>query len=221
MSDPTEIRVTDGSHDVLNIAAIDLADELLGPGLRGVVWVQGCPFDCAGCVAPSWIPFTPARSWTPAALAAALVRPGVTGLTFSGGEPMAQAGGLAATIRAARAACTAPAGLSLVCFTGYRLERLRADPPSPGVADLLAEVDVLIDGLYVARRNDGRGLRGSTNQRIHHLTGRLRPSGYDFERRARTAEVRIYADRLRLVGIPPAGLLDALEPAAPPEECAR
>jgi anaerobic ribonucleoside-triphosphate reductase activating protein len=29
--------------------------EVLGPGKRAVIWVQGCPFGCSGCIVPeSW-----------------------------------------------------------------------------------------------------------------------------------------------------------------------
>jgi anaerobic ribonucleoside-triphosphate reductase activating protein len=144
----------------------------------------------------------------PEVLAAEIAaNPMITGLTFSGGEPMAQAAGLAEVARSARRL----RDLSVVCFTGYRLENLRRRPPSVGVAELLDEVDVLIDGQYVAARNDNRGLRGSSNQRIHHLTERLVGEGYDFATRQRTAEIRVAADGLVLVGVPTLPLLSAFD----------
>ncbi|MDH6541091.1 4Fe-4S single cluster domain-containing protein [Streptomyces lavendulae] len=195
---------------VLNVAATRIGTEALGPGLRSVLWVQGCPFHCAGCMSPEWIPDRPARQAEPAALAAELLSdPRVDGLTFSGGEPMRQAAGLAEVARLARR----EREVSVICFTGYRLERLRSAPPSPGVPALLAAVDVLIDGLYVAALDDGRGLRGSTNQRIHHLTRRLADRGYDFAHRPRTAEIAISGPEALLVGVPPSGLLAAFDRA--------
>jgi anaerobic ribonucleoside-triphosphate reductase activating protein len=194
----------------VNVAAtcVGAGTGVLGPGRRSIVWVQGCPFSCAGCIAPEWIPERPERLVAPSALADELLAdPLVDGLTFSGGEPMAQARALAEVARVARRG----RDLSLICFTGYRLERLRARPPSAGVADLLEQTDVLIDGPYVRARDDGRGLRGSDNQRIHHLTGRLAGSGYDFEARPRTAEIRMRGREAMLVGVPPPGLLGAFE----------
>ncbi|GLV86454.1 hypothetical protein Slala03_61430 [Streptomyces lavendulae subsp. lavendulae] len=194
----------------LNVAATRIGTEALGPGLRSVLWVQGCPFRCAGCMSPEWIPDRPARRAEPAALAAELLDdPRVGGLTFSGGEPMQQAAGLAEVARLARR----EREVSVICFTGYRLERLRSAPPSPGVPALLAAVDVLIDGRYVAALDDGRGLRGSTNQRIHHLTRRLADCGYDFAHRPRTAEIAISGPEALLVGVPPSGLLAAFDSA--------
>ncbi len=199
--------------DLLNVAATCRLTHALGPGPRAVVWVQGCPFDCAGCAAPDWIPDRPARLVAPAELAAELCSAsGITGLTFSGGEPMSQAAGLAELVRRARA-LRPEQDLSLVCFTGYRLEQLRRTPPNAGVVDLLAQIDVLVDGRYVAGRDDNRGLRGSNNQRIHHLTDRLRASGYDFEGRRRTTEIMIVGGEVLMVGIPAHGLLAALDEA--------
>jgi anaerobic ribonucleoside-triphosphate reductase activating protein len=199
-----------GQMSALNVAATWVGTRALGPGRRSVVWVQGCPFRCAGCISPEWIPQRPARVVEPATLAAELLAdPAVTGLTFSGGEPMAQAAGLAAVARCARRV----RDLSLICFTGYRLERLQERPPTPGVVDHQPEVDVLIDGRYVAARNDGRGLRGSSNQRVHHLTDRLTASGYDFAGRPREVEIGVTDREVFLIGVPAPDLLAVFDTA--------
>lgn len=195
---------------VLQVAQTCVGTRALGPGLRSVVWVQGCPFHCQGCVAPDWIPFRAARPVSPADLADELLTdPKVAGLTFSGGEPMQQAAGLAAVIAIARSRRP----LTLICFSGYRLAELQARPPGPGVADLLAQTDVLIDGRYVAARNTGRGLRGSDNQRIHFLTSRLVDHTAELEDGPRRAEIRFASREALLVGVPPAGLAEAFDRA--------
>jgi anaerobic ribonucleoside-triphosphate reductase activating protein len=192
---------------VLNIAAITARTHALGPGARAVVWVQGCPFKCPGCVAPEWIPFVPALKLTPHEILERLDLDAISGLTFSGGEPMEQASGLAALIRLARA----EKDLDLICFSGYRYERLVNNPPNSGVAALLAEVDVLIDGPFIQALNDARGLRGSTNQRILHLTSRLR--AHDLESQTRNVEITITDGELSLVGIPTPQIMSALRKA--------
>jgi anaerobic ribonucleoside-triphosphate reductase activating protein len=194
--------------DVLNVAATCAATYALGPGLRAVVWVQGCVFRCPGCIAPGWIPIRPARLVRPADLVSELLgNPGVSGLTFSGGEPMLQAAGLARLARLARR----QRDLSVICFTGFQKAALETNPPGPGVADLLQEVDVLIDGPYITRLNDNQGLRGSQNQRIHYLTDRL--SGCDLERVPRRAEIQLSDGHALLVGVPPLRLGDAFNQA--------
>ncbi|MDG9710480.1 4Fe-4S single cluster domain-containing protein [Streptomyces sp. DH10] len=196
-------------HD-LNVAATRVGTHALGPGRRSVVWVQGCPFRCAGCLAPDWIPNRAARHVAPAQLADELLAdPDVTGLTLSGGEPMAQAAGLVALVRAARAR----RDLTVICFTGYRLERLRARPPAPEVPELLGLLDVLIDGQYVTGLDDGKGLRGSSNQRVHHLTPRLATCEHDFTGGPRTSEITLEGNTALLVGVPPPGLLAAFDSA--------
>jgi anaerobic ribonucleoside-triphosphate reductase activating protein len=198
-----------GGQGLLQVAQTCVGTRALGPGLRSVAWVQGCPFHCQGCIAPDWIPFREARSVAPADLAAELLAHGeVTGLTFSGGEPMAQAAGLAAVISAARR----ERPLTLICFTGYRLAELRSRPPWPGVADLLAQTDVLIDGRYVAARNTGRGLRGSDNQQIHFLTGQLTDHAAELADGPRRAEIRFRGRDALLVGVPPPGVAEAFGP---------
>lgn len=191
----------------LNLAAIAPRTQALGPGVRAAIWVQGCPLRCPGCVAPNWIPFTPALILTPEQIIRRLDLDNIDGLTFSGGEPMEQASALADLARRIRER----KDLSLICFTGYRYERLVHHPPNPGVADLLSEVDVVIDGPYVQARNDSIGLRGSSNQRILHLTDRLR--GFDLDSQSRRIEVTIADGELAFIGIPTPGMKTAMEKA--------
>ena len=199
----------------VRVAETCVGTRALGPGLRSAIWVQGCPFRCAGCLAPDWIPQRPARNVRPGELAAELLADsGVTGLTFSGGEPMMQASAMAAVIRAARRA----RDVTLICFTGYRLSELRRMPPDPAVDDLLAETDVLIDGRYVAARNDSRGLRGSDNQRVHMLTDRLAGAYADLVSGPRRTEIRLRARSAMLVGVPDRRAVSAFEALAPREQ---
>ncbi len=190
--------------DLINVAALCPATRSLGPGVRAVLWVQGCFFRCPGCIAPDWIPIRPARMAAPEELRSQLLAdPMVTGLTFSGGEPMLQAAGLARLARLARK----ERDLNIICFTGFTLSHLRRVPPGPGIDDLLDQIDVLIDGPYIEQLNDNRGLRGSSNQRIHFLTNRL--ASYDLENGPRQAEIRLEKGEAMLVGVPPNKLNEA------------
>lgn len=190
----------------LNLSAVQSRTRVLGPGVRMGVWVQGCPFQCAGCIAPEWMPQRVNHLVTPEQLAMRLLAdPDIHGITLSGGEPMLQAGGLAAFVRSVRQ----QREVDVICFTGYRYARLQSSPPNPGVAGLLAEVDLLIDGPYVQSLNDGRGLRGSSNQVFHHLTERLRD--FDPAQQPRQVEIYLQEGQAFLVGIPPLGLSQAWE----------
>jgi anaerobic ribonucleoside-triphosphate reductase activating protein len=161
--------------DVLDVALVVPRTEAEGPGTRFAVWVQGCPMRCPGCCNPEMLPFRvgpiPAESsYRPCDLARQAIAAGVEGVSLLGGEPFAQARGLAAL-----AAQVREAGLSVMVFSGYTLAELRA-AGDPAVATLLARTDLLVDGRYKAsRRTTSRRWIGSDNQVLHFLTDRYAP----------------------------------------------
>jgi anaerobic ribonucleoside-triphosphate reductase activating protein len=181
----------------LNIAAFHPGTRVLGPGLRAVVWVQGCPFNCKGCIAPDWIPFKKSKLIDPIRIAEIILNlPDLEGITISGGEPMMQADNLTLML----SAVFASKPLTVMVFTGFTLEKLKSDPPNPGVPDFLNFIDVLVDGIYIEKLNDGRGLRGSSNQRFHYLTPRMK--GNHFSSQPRNIELYFDQNESFLVGIP-------------------
>lgn len=96
-------------------------------------------------------------------------RPGVAGVTLSGGDPFDQPlDGMAAFLEEVRAT----SALSVLLYTGRTLEWLYANGGT-AVARVLAAVDILVDGPYVAALNDGIGWRGSSNQTIHLIGDRV------------------------------------------------
>lgn len=135
-----------------------------GPGARFVVWLQGCTLGCAGCFNPSTHDAAGGRERSIEELVAEMRASGAEGLSLSGGEPLQQAQAASALLDAARVL-----GMSTLAFSGYTIEEIRALADGPKV---LARLDVLIDGRYVAAERLATGLRGSANQRIHLLTDR-------------------------------------------------
>lgn len=136
-----------------------------GPGLRFVVWTQGCPLACHGCWNPDTWPFAP-RIVRPveSLIEEILGTDGIEGVTFSGGEPFAQARPLAEVAAACR-----EAGRSVVVFTGYE----RSELTSVAAEALLRQTDVLVAGRYVeSERSLDLPWRGSANQTVHFLTTR-------------------------------------------------
>lgn len=154
---------------VINLAGFLARSEVNGPGTRAVVWVQGCPFRCEGCFNASFQPFSPATPVPVGTLAGRILSlEGIDGVTFSGGEPFAHAGPLAALGERLRAA-----GLSVVIYTGYTAEEIFSgdDPAWP---PLLAVTDLLIAGPYIAAQAWADPLTGSANQRVISLGMRIR-----------------------------------------------
>lgn len=138
-----------------------------GPGVRAVVFTQGCPHGCPGCHNPQTHDPNGGQWLDVWELAAKLCRhKGLRGVTFSGGEPFLQARALAGLAAALKAK-----GLNIMIYTGYTYEELaQRATGDAAVAALLAVGDVLIDGVYVQEERDlALAYRGSRNQRIIDL----------------------------------------------------
>lgn len=132
-----------------------------GPGIRVAYFAQGCPHRCPGCHNPETWPFeggTPMDEETLANIA--LANPLCRGVTFSGGEPFAQAEGFARLAGLLKAE-----GYEVASYTGYTFEQLLHGTEAQKA--LLSRLDVLIDGPYQeSRRSLELVFRGSANQRI-------------------------------------------------------
>jgi anaerobic ribonucleoside-triphosphate reductase activating protein len=187
--------------ETLNIAQICPTTYALGPGKRFVIWVQGCPFNCTGCIAPDWIPLKTASIVRIQDLVQRIIASDdLEGITISGGEPALQASGLARLLYKVKAVRP---NLSAIAFSGFTLEQLRKRAISnTGIAEFLNHLDVLIDGLYVKDLNDDLGLRGSSNQRVRFLTDRYKALKDSFESGPRQVEVHLLKGELLMVGVP-------------------
>jgi len=167
----------------------------LGPGLRYVVWVQGCPFRCPHCETPESRSFSPNILINVNELAQDIIsRPKIEGITISGGEPMEQAGFLADLLEIVLAKRPE---LNVISYTGYQIEQLKKDDALRFISCL----DVLIDGQYIHEKNDNLGLRGSSNQRVHFLTERLSDYTEMFTEDPRKIEIRFRGPYVSVIGL--------------------
>ena len=182
----------------LNVAEIFIGTKALGPGNRSVVWLQGCPFRCKSCYSPDWIQDIPNQLLPSDLLASILIEDrSIDGVTISGGEPFHQPDGLFDLLSNLR---KEKPEVSIIVFTGYRLEQLEARTNWLGMDQFKPLVDVLIDGLYIESLDDGIGLRGSVNQQFHYFSERHRLD--HLETQPRVNEIKVYRDAIQLVGIP-------------------
>ena len=133
-----------------------------GPGIRYSLFVQGCPHHCPGCHNPQTHPFEGGTARTVEEIVAEVnENPLISGVTFSGGEPMCQAAALSELAKALRAI-----GKNIVCYTGYTFEQLLAENDSDRM-ELLKQCRYLIDGPFLlAEKSLMVKFRGSKNQRI-------------------------------------------------------
>lgn len=136
-----------------------------GPGIRFVVFVQGCPHHCEGCHNPESHDFSGGYDCEPEKILAEIKKnPLLDGVTFSGGEPLCQAAALLPLAKEIK-----KLGLNLFIYTGSIFEDLLKNQ-NPDVMALLQEGDFLVDGPFVLAQRDLTLLfRGSQNQRILDL----------------------------------------------------
>ena len=149
----------------LNIMGYVDESEVNGSGSRAVVWVQGCLRECPGCFNPASWSFAENQLISVEELAQKILsNPKNQGVTFSGGEPFWQAESLAQLAKILKTK-----GLSVMSFTGFTLEELKSAKSPPHAQNLLAELDLLIDGPYLEQLaiNDPNSLVSSKNQRVH------------------------------------------------------
>jgi anaerobic ribonucleoside-triphosphate reductase activating protein len=195
----------------LNLGSWVSRTEAEGPGVRFAAWVQGCSIRCLGCVNPHLFADKPNRLLAPEALldevrAARAKDSRLEGVSLLGGEPFEQDVALARFAALVRAE-----GLTVMTYTGYLLEDLRARR-SP----LLDVTDLLVDGPYVAaQRETTRRFIGSRNQRLHFLTDAYRPDDPRFAE-PNHAEIRWNAQgEVQVVGFPFDRFLEAFGPGKP------
>lgn len=147
----------------LRLAGVIAESVVDGPGMRLVVFAQGCPHGCTGCHNPETQPFEGGERWEIGPLLEMVVaNPLLAGVTLTGGEPFAQAEGLGVLAQKVKAL-----GLNVVTYTGYTYEKLLSEPDHAGWQLLLQHTDLLIDGPFVEAQKDlNLSFRGSSNQRL-------------------------------------------------------
>ncbi len=184
----------------LHIAEILFRSEVNGPGLRSVIWVQGCGKKCSGCCNPDFLPQAGGISYTPGELAGHISANthefrDIEGITFSGGEPFDQAETLLSAADEFRRN-----GLSLMAFTGYRIAELREK--NRFTSALLGMLDILVDGEYIESLACDRLWRSSFNQNVHFLSNRYRHYEDRTDLPVRECEMTIDNGRLVITGFP-------------------
>ncbi len=149
----------------MRIAGIVSESVVDGPGVRYVVFGQGCPHACEDCQNPdTWDPKGGYETTTRELFKQIRKAPScVRGVTLSGGEPFMQAAEMAELARRVH-----EIGMDVVTYTGYVYEELLImAAEDPAVQLLLDQTDLLVDGPFKKDLKDiGLRFRGSSNQRL-------------------------------------------------------
>nr|VFK24598.1 MAG: anaerobic ribonucleoside-triphosphate reductase activating protein [Candidatus Kentron sp. MB]VFK27100.1 MAG: anaerobic ribonucleoside-triphosphate reductase activating protein [Candidatus Kentron sp. MB]VFK74908.1 MAG: anaerobic ribonucleoside-triphosphate reductase activating protein [Candidatus Kentron sp. MB] len=192
---------------ILHVARWSKRCTVLGPGIRAVIWVQGCPFRCQGCVAPETLPFAGGEHLEVERLANdILALDYINGVTFSGGEPMSQPAALSVLVDCIRR----ERDLSFMSYTGFTLKHL-INGGTVAQKRLLSLLDILVDGPYVRKRHTDLKWRGSDNQRVIFLSDRHQDCKNTMNSRGTNIEFEIDHNTLHWMGIPPVGFREKFE----------
>ena len=163
-----------------------------GPGLRSVVYFQGCSLNCAGCWNPATHKFRGKEISVTAVVRRfedAIGSAALEGVTLSGGEPMQQATAVADVIKEIRESVPAA---SFGMFTGYTEAELdgggyvtRPTTSEEHRRDLWQfirrQLDFAIMGRYERTEAIGLPLRTSSNQRLHLFSSRYSEADFDLQ----------------------------------------
>jgi anaerobic ribonucleoside-triphosphate reductase activating protein len=155
------------NETILRIHHFEPVSRANGPGLRAVLWVQGCTLGCPGCFNPETHTRAAGENWPLSSVMDKLlaVQDHVEGITISGGEPLQQRSALEALLTRIKHETS----LSVVLFSGYSWLEIQK---MHQIQRLLSSVDVLLAGRYDASQRIAKGLTGSANKTIHFLSSR-------------------------------------------------
>ena len=155
-------------HEILTGSSVN------GPGVRNVVWFQGCTLNCPGCFNRLTHDPNGGRLISTDDLCEVLLSPEFPcdGITVSGGEPFQQPEGLLSLLKNLRARNTPP----VLVFSGYIYTQLLDEPVRN---TCLPFIDALICGPY--DRNSPSAYDrfcSSSNQELYLLSDRLKKEDF-------------------------------------------
>ncbi len=150
-------------NDSIKIAGIVKESIVDGPGIRYVVFTQGCPHKCVGCHNPQTHDVNGGKVVNIQKIVDDIYKnPLIKGITISGGEPFIQAKKVAKLINLLE-----KNKYNIIVYTGFLFEDLLKNAnENNGYLDLLNCTDILIDGKFdINKKSEFVKFRGSTNQR--------------------------------------------------------
>lgn len=146
---------------ILRIAGIVKESYTDGPGIRCTVFTQGCRHNCFKCHNPETHDFNNGFLLDNQALLGYLKSNTLlSGVTFSGGDPMYQPKACEELARLIKD----ETNLNIWCYSGFTFEQILENK---SMVNFLRYIDILVDGPYIdSQRQLSLRFRGSTNQRI-------------------------------------------------------
>lgn len=143
-----------------------------GPGLRAVIWTQGCKHNCKGCHNPSTHSFDGGFLKDVEEIKKEIDKLTlIDGITLSGGDPLFQVKECLEIVLYAK-----KRKLNVWVYTGFTFEQLiKLKENKKEIKEFLENIDVLVDGKFeIENKKLSLNFRGSTNQRIINVKKSLK-----------------------------------------------
>lgn len=148
----------------IKIAGIIEESIVDGPGIRFVIFMQGCTHNCKDCHNFNAQDFSGGKYFSTDYLIEKITEnPLIDGVTLSGGEPFEQSKTVSKLAKRLK-----DLGYHIITYTGYTYEEINNKANSDSdFLELLESTDILIDGKFeIENRDLTLNFRGSRNQRI-------------------------------------------------------
>lgn len=171
----------------------------LGYGQRMGIWTIGCPRRCLNCSNPELQEVDKKKNISIDRIMSMITphKDKIDGITITGGDPFFQKEELLRLVKRLKSEVTE----DIIVYTGYTIEELK-DKKDPEIDSILDTIAALIDGPYVDKLNDNKGIRGSSNQRIHILNKKYKnfyKTAWECERKVQNI---FYGNNSIYIGIP-------------------
>jgi anaerobic ribonucleoside-triphosphate reductase activating protein len=164
-----------------------------GPGLRFVLWTQGCSKGCKNCFNPETWSFEEYKLLTPLEIFELIKNSNVSGVTITGGDPLEQPEELLELLRLLKSLNLSN---GIILFTGYTIDEINKDFL---LRKSLDYIDVLIDGRFEKDKRISSSLRGSENQNIIYFSSKIKEEELNIDQEV---EVGILDSEMYVTGFP-------------------
>jgi len=146
-----------------------------GPGVRFVLWTQGCSKGCSECFNPETWSTNIYKELSPTQIFELIKDFEVDGVTISGGDPLEQEDEL---LELLMLLSTMRLRKGVILFSGFT----RAEISSNFIREqCLKYIDVLIDGRYEKNLKIDFSLRGSSNQEFYFFSNKISSDELSFD----------------------------------------
>ena len=164
-----------------------------GPGVRFVLWTQGCSKGCSECFNPETWSTNIYKELSPTQIFELIKNFEVDGVTISGGDPLEQEDEL---LELLMLLSTMRLRKGVILFSGFT----RAEISSNFIREqCLKYIDVLIDGRYEKNLKIDFSLRGSSNQEFYFFSDKISSDELSFDQEI---EISVLEGDIMMTGFP-------------------